>query len=58
MQCKRMFAKRFTLFHKTKLKTLQQKVRKSQIASFEKTAVKVFISHMKHWIKQNVDAQI
>jgi len=41
-----------------KLKTLQRKVPKSQIASFEKTAVKVFNSHMKHWIKQNVDAQI
>jgi len=40
------------------LKTLQRKVPKSQIASFEKTAVKVFNSHMKHWIKQNVDAQI
>ena len=39
-----------------KLKTLQRKL--SQIASFEKTAVKVFNSHMKHWIKRNVDAQI
>ena len=39
------------------LKTLQQKVPKSQITSFEKTTVKVFNSHTKHWINENVDAK-
>jgi len=39
------------------LKTFLWKVRKSQIESFEKTAVKVFNLHLKHWIKQNVDMQ-
>jgi len=39
------------------LKTFLRKVPKSQIESFEKTAVKVFNLHLKHWIKQNVDMQ-
>jgi len=48
----------FTIKARKQLKTLQRKVPKSQIASFEKKVVKVFNSHVKHWIKQNVDAQI
>jgi len=43
---------------KQQLKTFLRKAPKSQIDSFKKTAVKVFKLHMKHWIKQNVDAKI
>jgi len=39
-------------------KTPKRKVPQSKNASFEKTVDKVFNLHKKHWLKQNVDAQI